>query len=277
MSHDSSKLIAFNYFGGKFTWVDWLYKYFPPHIHFLDVFGGSMAVSLNKPLSKINTYNDVNGEVVNFFRVLRDQPEELITKLMMTPISRREYNECWGAVDDPVEWARRFYLRARQSFYGLGGQRQNKGWHAAKEKTEAYLGETVSRWWNAIPKLIEIVERLMSMQIEDKCFRELIPAMDFPEAFFYLDPPYPEESRASKNDYRFDFTQNDHIDLATVAKQCKGMVMISSYDCGLMRELYGDWEMVKFPAKRNNIRSGMVQECIWMNYESNDQQLTLFN
>lgn len=276
MSHDSSKLIAFNYFGGKLTWTDWLYRNFPEHVHFIDVFGGSMAVTLNKKPSIINTYNDINGDVVNFFRVLRDYPRELITQLLLTPISRQEYNECWDDVEEPIERARRFYVRVRQSIYSMGGQQKNKGWRLSKAKTDVWGGEVVSLWWNSIPKLIEITELLMGLQIENKCYSQLIPSLDFADAFFYLDPPYPNESRASKNDYRFDFTDNDHIDLADVAHAAVGKVMISSYDCGLIRELYGDWEIVAFPSKKNNIRSGLVQECIWMNYEPKGQ-LTLFN
>ncbi|MCB1305129.1 MAG: DNA adenine methylase [Leptospiraceae bacterium] len=271
MSGNSSKMIAFNYYGSKFTYVDWLQEHFPVNyrdLHFVDVFCGSMAVTLNKPYSKIDTANDINSEVVNFFKVLREHPEELITLLRLTPVSREEYDLAWIRDDsiDPIEKARRFYVRSRQSFYGLGSQRQNKGWYAAKTKSCSNFGETVNKWHNAIDKLWPVVDRLMHIQIENQDFRNLIPAMDFEGVFFYCDPPYPEECRNSKNNYQHEFEIRDHEELAGLLHAVKGRAMISSYDCPLMRRLYKDWNMAKAPVKRNNIRSGVVQECIWMNY-----------
>lgn len=278
MSGNKNKIIAFNYFGGKYTWVEYLYKYFPDHYHFIDVFGGSMAVTLNKVRSKIDTANDINSDVFNFFKVLRENPDELLHQLMLTPVSREEYNYCFYSQESKVtdvERARMFFVRARQSFYGLGAQRQNKGWHLAKTKTGAKYGETVSKWINSIDKLDVVLSRLSTIQLENKCFRDLIPAIDFEDAFFYLDPPYPEESRKSKNDYKFDFTNKDHEDLAEIANNAKGKIMLSSYDCELINDLYppDKWRKIKFPVKKNNIRSGNVQECIWINYEHKERNL----
>jgi len=275
MSGSKNKLIAFNYFGGKFTWLDNLYQHFPRHKHFVDVFCGSMVVTLNKERSLIDTANDINGDVVNFFKVLREKPDQLIHKLMLTPVSREEYNNAYysqGLQVDDVERARMFFVRARQSFYGLGAQRLNKGWHLAKTHTGAKYGETVSKWINAIDKLDAIISRLSTIQLENKHYRDIIRAIDFPEAFFYLDAPYPEQIRKSKNDYKYDFTDDDHVELAYEANKCTGKVMISSYECDLMDTLYPkhDWMKVKFPVKKNNIRSGLVQECIYMNYEPSD-------
>ena len=268
MSGNVKKLIAINYFGGKFTWVDWLLKYFPEHIHFIDVFCGSMAVTLNKRYSQIDTANDINSEVINFFKVLRDQPNQLLTLLSLTPVSREEYNLSWDVVDvDEVERARRFYVRVRQSFYGLGIQKKNKGWHCVKTISRSNFGETVSKWHNAIEKLSPVIDKLTHIQIENKCFRDLIPVMDFKGAFFYCDPPYPEECRKSKNDYKHDFKDSDHRDLAQILNSIEGKAMISSYDCDLMQELYGNWYQIDFPVKKNNIRSGEVKESIWMNYD----------
>ena len=278
MSGNSKTLIAFNYFGGKFTFVDYLYEYFPEHTHFIDVFCGSMAVTLNKPFSQIDTANDINSEVVNFFKVLRTQPTELIAQLELTPVSREEYNNSWYKEQlSDLEKARRFYVRTRQSFYGLGSQRQNKGWHCTKTISRANRSETVSKWNHSLEKLEPLIEKLRNIQIENRDFRELIPKLDFEGAFFYCDPPYPEACRSSKNDYRYDFTDQDHQELASLLHQCKGKVMISSYDCQLMRDLYPHWRMEEFPIKKNNIRSTAVQECIWMNYDlhKKDYQVAL--
>ncbi|MGJ1424524.1 DNA adenine methylase [Sphingobacterium spiritivorum] len=279
MSHNSSKLIAFNYFGGKHTWCDSISAYFPEHIHFIDVFCGSMAITLNKPFSQIDTANDINGDVVHFFKILRDHPDELIRQLLLTPCSREEYNNSWGNIEgiSDIERARRFYIRVRQSFYGLGIQRQNKGWHAVKTVSRSQFGETVNKWLNSIPKLFYVAEKLMHIQIENKHYRELIPAMDFEKAFFYLDPPYHPDCRKSSNDYMHDFTHEDHVELAAVAHKIKGLAMLSTYDCKAMRDLYPGWYWVKFPIKKNNIRSGEVEECIVMNYNPELIKRNLFN
>lgn len=158
MSGNNSKIIAFNYFGGKFTWLEYLYHHFPQNFnHLVDVFGGSFSVSLNYPGRMIRTANEINGEITNFFQVLRDREPELMRVLLLTPCSKNEYNKSWD-IDgcDELERARRFYVRIRQSFFGLGAQRRNKGWHMAKTQVNAAGGETVSKWNNSIEKLYEV-------------------------------------------------------------------------------------------------------------------------
>lgn len=275
MSHNSSKIIAFNYFGGKFTWLEYLYYYFPKDFtHLVDLFAGSLCVSLNYKGNVIKTANEINEEITNFFEVLRDNENELIRLLEFTPCSLLEYNNCWISCEDKIERARRFYVRVRQSFFGLGCQRKNKGWHMAKQHVNASGGETVSRWNNAIPKLREIAIILRSQfQIMNLNYSDCIDRIDHPKAFFYMDPPYTERSRKSKNDYKFEFTDADHEQLAEKAHKIQGFGMISGYDCSLMNSLYADWNKIKFPVKKNNIRSGEVQEVIFLNYEpvrSND-------
>lgn len=278
MSGNKNKLIAFNYFGGKFTWLNYLYQHFPNEFtHLIDVFGGSFSVSLNyNQTSVIKTANEINGEITNFFEVLRNNTEELIFLLKITPCSVLEYNNSWEKCDDKIERARRFYVRVRQSFFGLGAQRRNKGWHMAKTKVNAKGGETVSKWNNAIEKLYEIAVVIReNFQITNYDWSDVLDKIDFEGAFFYLDPPYPEETRASKNDYLFEFTTQQHIDLGNRLHNIKGKAMISSYRSDLYDTLYHDWQRIDFPVKRNNIRSGLVQECIWINYEL--EKYDLFN
>lgn len=268
MSGNNKKLIAFNYFGGKFTWLEYLYAYFPDDfVHLVDLFAGSFVVSLNYKGKIVKTANEINGEITNFFEVLRDHEAELIRLLELTPCSNLEYSKCWLPAEDKIERARRFYVRIRQSFYGLGAQRENKGWHMAKTKANCFGGETVRRWNNAIPKLENVAKIIRdNFQITNFNYLECIDKIDFPKAFFYCDPPYPKETRASYNDYMFEFTQEDHIQLAERLHRIKGYAMISSYESDLYDKLYKDWNKVKFPVKKNNIRSGEVQEIIYFNY-----------
>ena len=269
MSGNKNKIIAFNYFGGKFTWLDHLYANFPNDFnHLVDVFGGSFCVSLNYKGKVIKTTNEINEDITNFFQVLRDHQEELIEKLLLTPCSNLEYDNSWELSEDKIEQARRFYVRIRQSFFSLGAQRQNKGWHMAKTKVNANGGETVSKWNNAIPKLYNVAEIIRSnFQITNYDFLECIDKIDFNKAFFYCDPPYPKETRASFNDYKFEFSTEKHIALSEKLHSIKGMAMVSSYNSDLYNVLYKDWRKVELPIKKNNIRSSEVQEVIWMNYD----------
>lgn len=278
MSGNSSRLIAFNYFGGKFTFLDQLYANFPKDFkHLVDVFGGSFVVSLNYRGKVIKTANELYGEITNFFQVLREQEAALIQSLELTPCSELEYQQCWDKTEDSLERARRFYVRVRQSFFGLGAQRKSKGWHMAKTKCNCQGGETVSCWNNAVDKLYEVARVIRSnFQItNDDCFT-CIQRIDFKEAFFYLDPPYPRGCRASYNDYLFEFSDEDHIRLAEQLHRIQGKAMISSYNNPLYEELYHDWRKVEFPKRKNNIRSSEVQEVIWMNYPPNETR-NLFN
>jgi len=271
MSGNSSKLIAFNYFGGKFTFLDELYQYFPVDFtHLVDVFAGSFVVSLNYKGKVIKTANEINEEVTNFFTVLRDRRPELVQALQLTPCSNAEFNRCWDMTGDPLERARRYYVRVRQSFYGLGAQRQNKGWHMTKMQVNCQGGATVSKWKNAIPKLDEVALQIaQNFQITNFDYQDCIDKIDFDRAFFYCDPPYPLSCRKSQKDYyRFEFTDDDHINLAKKLYKIKGLAMVSSYDNELYDKLYTQkgWQKIKLAPKMNNIRSGKVQEVIWFNY-----------
>lgn len=284
MSGNKNKIIAFNYFGGKFTYLDELYQYFPVTFdHFIDLFAGSFSVSLNYPGNVVKTANEINEEVTNFFTVLRNQPDDLLRVLKLTPVSIAEFDICWDRTGNDLERARRFFVRARQSFYGLGAQRKNKGIFLAKNATNAKGGEAVSKWRNAIPKLLEVASVIAeNFQITNFDYSVCIKKFDASSSFFYCDPPYPESCRKSQKDYRFEFSDLDHIELARMLQKIKGKAMISSYDNDLYNKLfsYGNWLKIPLTQKINNIRTEKVQECIWINYpitETRAGQSSLFD
>ncbi len=279
MSHDSSKVIAFNYFGGKFTWLNYLYDHFPMEFnHLVDLFAGSMVVSINYKGRVIKTANELNSDITNFFQVLRDHENELIRLLLLTPCSKLEYDNSWEPSENKIEQARRFYVRVRQSFFGLGAQRVNKGWHMAKQHVNAHGGETVSRWNNAINNLHEVANIIRSdFQITNYDYADCIDKIDFEKALFYADPPYTKRSRKSYNDYKFEFTDLQHEQLSDKLHHISGLAMVSGYDCDLMNDLYNDFYKTKFPIKKNNIRSGDVQEVIFTNYNPIKNSLFFFS
>lgn len=280
MSGNSSKIIAFNYFGGKFTYLDDLYDHMPTSgiVNLVDLFGGSFVVALNYGGKIIRTANEINGETTNFFWVLREFEDRLIRLLEMTPCSELEYKRCWEKSFDPIERARRFYVRVRQSYKGFGGHRKNKKWHMALFTANSNGGETVSKWRNGVEKLHEVAREIRdNFQITNMDYADCIDKFDDEEVFYYCDPPYSERSRKSKNDYLFEFTDEDHYRLGEKLSKIKGRAMVSGYNCSLMREIYGGWRMVEFEKKRNGRRDkDQEAECIWMNYEKEDT-INLFN
>lgn len=107
---DAPKRPALRYYGGKFNLAPWIISHFPEHKSYVEPCGGGASVLLQKQRSELETYNDIDGNVVNFFRVLRDQPEELIKKIWLTPWARTEYEMAYQKCDDDIEKARRFYM-----------------------------------------------------------------------------------------------------------------------------------------------------------------------
>src|SRR3990172_11936222 len=116
------RLIAFGWYGGKFSHLNWLLPLLPDCHHYCEPFGGSAAVLLNREPSPVETYNDIDGEVVNFFRVLREEKDQLVETIGLTPFSREEFYRAISTNDEvlsDVERARRFFVRARQARTGL--------------------------------------------------------------------------------------------------------------------------------------------------------------
>lgn len=278
MSGNKNKIIAFNYFGGKYQWVDQLYSFFPEHKHFLDLFCGSMAVTLNKNNSELDTANDLDGSVINFFKVLREHPDELIRQLELTPVSRQEYKDCFPIFnEDKIEWARRFFVRCRMSFQG-SGLKEHTGFNACIRTSQGGLSKNVTKYLNSVKKLPEVIEKLKTIQIENLDYQECLEKYNSTEVFCYVDPPYELRKRNYKKWYNKEFeTDNDHIDLRDSLNNFKGKSMVSGYESDLYKELYNDWTFIRLIPKRHSMKGAKMQEeCIWINYELNTQK-NLFN
>src|SRR5437588_9825524 len=111
------KLIAFGWYGGKYSHLDWLLPLLPKATHYCEPFGGSAAILINREPSPVETYNDIDGDLVTFFRVLREQKDVLIEAIGLTPFSREEFELAISSPREGIsdlERARRFYVRARQ-------------------------------------------------------------------------------------------------------------------------------------------------------------------
>lgn len=264
------KLIAFGWYGGKYSHLDWLLPLLPPSQHFCDVFGGSAAVIINRAPSPVETYNDIHSEVVNFFRVLRDQKDELIEAIGLTPFSREELAIASQRQTEKItelERARRFFVCARQVRTGLAQTSSAGRWAHCILTSRAGMAGAVSRWLGSIDDLSLIAQRLLRVQIENSSAIEFIHRYDNTETLFYCDPPYPHDSRSDNKAYAHEMSNADHRALAKVLHGVKGKVALSSYHCTLMNELYSDWNVVKAPAKACHSVKKERTEVLWMNYD----------
>lgn len=279
-------MLPFGWYGGKFSHLAWLLPLLPPCHHYCEPFGGSAAVLLNRPPSPVETYNDLDGEVVNFFRVLRDQRDRLIEAIGLTPFSREEFALACklDASLPPLERARRFYVRARQVRTGLAQTASLGRWANCKHTSRAGMSGVISRWLGAIEHLPDIAERLLRVQIENRPAADVIHLYDSAETLFYCDPPYVHRTRGDSKAYGFEMTDEQHMELAEVLNDVKGMVAISNYQCKLMDDLYGPpkWRKTVSAPRTNHATKGKRVEVLWTNYdprefaEGKDGNLRLF-
>lgn len=263
------KSIAFGWYGGKFNHLGWLLPLLPRCHHYCEPYSGSAAVLLNREPSPVETYNDIDGEVVNFFRVLRDQKYALIEAIGLTPFSREEFFraiETDGQCLSNLERARRFFVRARQVRTGLAQTASLGRWANCKNTSRAGMSGVVSRWLGSVESLPEIAERLLRVQIENRPALEVILLYDDAETLFYCDPPYPHEARGDAKAYGFEMTNRQHTELARTLASAKGKVAISGYRCDLMNSLYKNWRRFDAPAKQCHSIKKPRREALWVNY-----------
>jgi DNA adenine methylase len=271
-SRKGKKLIAFGWYGGKFNHLDWLLPLLPSSTHYCEPFGGSAAVLLNRKPSPVETYNDIDGEVVNFFKVLREKKDELIYAIGMTPFSRREFqlaiesNGNGSGLSD-LERARRFFVRARQVRTGLAQTASAGRWANCLATSRAGMAGAVSRWLGSVEALEYIAARLLRVQIENDDACEVIQRYDSPDTLFYCDPPYPHESRGDPKAYRYEMIDQKHEVLAQLLKSAKAKVAISGYKCDLMDRLYRGWYVHAAKPKMALSIKSQRTEILWTNYK----------
>lgn len=262
--------IAFGWYGGKFSHLNFLAPLLPTDAtHFCDVFGGSAAVLLNVGPYPVETYNDIDSELVNFFQTLRNEQDELIRAIGLTPFSREELAlACQPARDlSKVERARRFYVRARQTRTGLAQTSSAGRWAHCVLTSRAGMAGAVSRWLGSVEGLPEIAQRLQRVQIENAPAIEVIERYDTPETLFYLDPPYVHSSRGDASAYGFEMTDEEHRELADCLHSIHGRAVVSGYRTNLYDRLFHDWHRVDADARRCSSVGTMRQESAWMNFK----------
>lgn len=200
---------------------------------------------LRKEPARFEVLNDIDGEVVNFFRVLRERPAELLRLIALTPFARQEALEAFHSEStDPVERARCLYVRAWQC---MGGPRtQHSGWRFSIGSSGASRS-AVEEWGN-IGHLAAVTERLKRIQIENDPAAKVIKRYDAETTLFYCDPPYLPETRSErwgKKGYTHEMTPADHARLAEQLRGIKGMAVVSGYPSELYEGLFAGWARVE--------------------------------
>ena len=226
----------FGYPGGKSKSVKQLIPYLPIRDIWVDVFGGSGIVTLNRQDSKkLDVYNDRWSGVTNFFQCLRDEKkmDEMIRRLSLMPQSKEEFYlsktlaDDWN-VEDDIERATRFFYMINYSFGGLG-----RNWGRA-------TGSTMLNYASKLKRFHDVRLRFMRCQIDNDDFEAIFKAYDSYTTVFYCDPPYLDQHVGM---YKHTFDVSEHRRLLDAAMDCKGYVAISSYT----NELYDsyEWDSVK--------------------------------
>jgi DNA adenine methylase len=203
-------------------------------------------VLLRKKRSEVEVYNDLDSEIVNLFRVARDNGEELSRQVFLTPYSRDEFVKSFEPSSDPLEQARRTVIRSFQGF-GSGYVTATKGSKCARPEYGFRIGwrcrgnRPHTNWCHVSDTVMEVIERLRGVVIENTTYQEVIKKNNTEDTLVYADPPYLSETRDSGKDYRYEFTTDDHLELARILHEVAGPVIISGYSSELYNDLYHGW------------------------------------
>jgi DNA adenine methylase len=242
------------YHGGKWRLAPWIISLFPEHNRYLEPYGGGGSVLMRKPPVDCEVYNDLDGEIVNFFRVLRDPvlSEQLRRAVTLTPYARAEHRLSYVHTEDPDEQARRTAFRAYSSYSGasrrMTGMRPTLGARGNRPELD----------WRGWPSHIPAwCDRLSTVQIECVDALAAIAKWDREDTLIYADPPYPFSTRTmvrtqSHYHYSIELSDDDHRVLAAALSACRSAVVVSGYSCALYdEELYAGWERHEHHARAN--------------------------
>lgn len=257
------------YHGGKFRLASWVIEHFPPHQVYIEPFGGAAGVLMQKRRSHGEVYNDLDGDIVNLFRVLQNatQRAALTELLVFTPYARDEFELARIYTDEPVERARRTVIRAQMGFGSAGASKGTTGF-----RIDCYrqYGTAQQLWARYPEQLAAIGQRLAGVLIENRPAIDIMQAHDSPQALHYVDPPYMHDTRvrgAQKGRYyRHELDDDQHAELLATLNSLQGMVVLSGYPSELYMERLEGWTMNSTSARISAGRGGDTRtECLWIN------------
>jgi len=255
------------YHGSKWRLAPWIISHFPRHRIYLEPFAGCGSVLMRKERSDVEVYNDLDGEIVNLFRVVREHGKELSRMVFLTPYSRDEFITSFKPSNDPLEQARRTIVRSFQGF-GSGYATVTKGSKCARPEYGFRIGwrcrgnKPHTNWCDVSDTVMEVMERLRTVIIENTSYQNIIWKNNTDDTLIYADPPYLSSERDHGKDYRYEFSIDDHIKLARILNSVDGSVIISGYRSELYNDLYHNWKSVERVAQ--TVGNTKRIEVIWI-------------
>lgn len=259
------------YPGSKSRIAPWIVSHFPPHDAYLEPYFGSGTVLYAKSRAGSEIVNDLDGEVTNLFRVLRDQPEAMARAVALTPWSREEFRQSFARENlSDLEAARRFITYWWQA---VGCRGITATGFCVDYQGKSKPARSVT--WISLPeRLLAVAERLQGVQIENRPALDLIERCNGREVLIYADPPYVGTTRKGRL-YSFEMREeSEHVALLAQLKQHSGSVLISGYDNALYQDHLSGWRKVSREATCQKV--GTRTECLWLNpVAAARQQLSL--
>lgn len=263
------------YFGGKWILAPWIISFFPEHRVYVEPFGGGASVLIRKPRAYAEIYNDLCGEIVGLFRVLRDsdQSVELERRLRLTPFSRDEFKLAYEKTDEPIESARRLLIRSYMGF-GSDGHVAAAGMTGFRANSNRSGTTPAHDWGNYPDQIAAFRERLAGVVIENRDATEVMAQQDSLGTLHFVDPPYVHSTRSPRHGYNFEMTNEQHQELCDFLLSLKGMVLL----CGYENEIYEKLGWVKVVKESLADGARKRQEIIWLNPAAAEaQSQTSFN
>lgn len=253
------------YHGAKFRLAPWVISHFPPHKIYVEPFGGAAGVLLRKPASYSEVYNDLDDDIVNLMRVLRDHEDstELMQQLALTPYSRTEFNDAFQPTDNAVEQARRTLIRAHMGFGSAGATKGHTGFRIDVNRD---YGTPLHLFRKCPETLQAVIQRLLNVLIENRPAVDVMDSYDSADTLHYVDPPYLPSTRQTGRCYRHEMTVDDHVDLLNALTRLEGMAVLSGYDSELYNDMLGSWIKKTTTARISAGRGTSIKtECLWIN------------
>ncbi len=263
--------------GGKHYLAGKVVGLMAPHIHYVEPYAGSLAVLFVKdPEGVSEVVNDIDDNLMNFWKVLSQKSffELFQRQIEATPFSQKlwqdtfdYYNENGHLGQNPVSRAVSFFILCRQSLAG----RMKSFATISRNRTRRGMNEQASAWLSSIEGLQEVHERLRRVVVLCDDAVRVIKSQDSKNTFFYNDPPYMHETRTSKQVYKYEMNEAQHIELLHTLSCLKGKFLLSGYHCKLYDDFakQSGWNLTEF-ALPNNSAGGfekrIMTECLWRNY-----------